>query len=56
MPEHKCTEESRIKRNEKDIVLLYKKVDRPPIWATFLIAGLSSLASVATTVAVMAQP
>ena len=46
-----CTEETRIKRNEDDIQDLWKILDdlknainyRLPLWATFLIAGLSSV-------------
>lgn len=53
----KCTEEARITRNEEDIqdlwVHMEKVKNRPPVWTTFLIAGLSSAATCAITIAVM---
>ena len=50
MVEHECTEETRITRNEDDIQDLWKLLEalkdtmnyRLPLWATFLIAALSS--------------
>ena len=53
MTEGECTEEARIKRNEDDIQDLWKMLEeikdalnyRLPLWATFLIAGLSSMST-----------
>ena len=47
MADHECSEETRIARNEKDIQGLWKIIESLrkgylPLWATFLIAGLSS--------------
>ena len=47
MPDDKCSEESRITRNEKDIQSIWEIIEIVrkgylPIWACFLIAGLSS--------------
>ena len=48
--EHECDQESRIARNEEDIQDMWKVLNnikdalnyRLPLWATFLIAALSS--------------
>jgi len=53
MSDHECTEEARITRNEKDIQDMWKVLDelkkamtyRLPLWATFVIAGLSSVST-----------
>ena len=50
MADHECSEEARITRNEEDIQDMWKVLSnlkdimnyRLPLWATFLIAGLSS--------------
>ena len=50
MPRNECNQEARIARNEEDIQDMWKILTeikeamnyRLPLWATFLIAGLSS--------------
>ena len=48
MPDHECTEEARVARNESDIQDMFKMIESLrkgylPIWATFLLMALSSV-------------
>ena len=47
MADHECSEEARITRNESDIQNMWKTMEALrrgylPLWAVFVIAGLSS--------------